>query len=615
MSSMLERIEYFAERQSRGELTAEDIAELTELCQDPDFARTFVLALADHEDWRRATRSPDNGSKFIQALLQRKSRPSPAFAAVVTAAARQRVREGPAKRAPFNRTRKSTHIAWLLSAAACVALAIVFFVMSNPGARNTVSQPAKKDHDTAAELAQIEEQRQRARRELAEVEMQRLQKQERLEEIERRRAELAEAPTANTPPNERQSALDLIEAERRKVDEELAAMRQARQKAEATIRKAEEARAKVETTPRTAEVATAPPPQPPPQPKTPEKPKVAFSGIARVEWLTGDVFIVSGSTRRKIEVGASVQKGEGLQTSIGANVRLSFLDQTILSVGGDTVISELSGNTAQDADYAKSVTLDRGSLIADVMPQPSTQPMLLRTAHADVTVIGTRFTLATRKESTWLEMYTGRVTFRNRQTGKAVQVSGGQTALMEPGKDAVVTITARFLKGINFGGEAVTVEGERWLSHKDALAEGLSLSAEPLIRKTSVPPKSLTDAALTEMLNTAVYANESNLALKQTVPNGGYELYLWLMEAQADYRRSYEIQVEGESAAQNVGEQMVVGDWLRLGPISATVTDGSLDIKLIKGRSDPQLMGLSIFQKVDGAPNPPPARVKPNPAE
>ncbi len=59
----------------------------------------------------------------------------------------------------------------------------------------------------------------------------------------------------------------------------------------------------------------------------------------------------------------------------------------------------------------KHLVLERGRLLADVARQPLYKPMIIRTAHAEVTVLGTRFRLTVEARFTHIEMLEGEVRF------------------------------------------------------------------------------------------------------------------------------------------------------------------------------------------------------------
>lgn len=79
---------------------------------------------------------------------------------------------------------------------------------------------------------------------------------------------------------------------------------------------------------------------------------------------------------------------------------------------------------------AKEVELRTGELEAEVAPQRT--PMRLRTPHAELRVLGTRFTLAVLGPSTRLDVSEGRVSLTRAADGASVEVGAGRTTSAFP---------------------------------------------------------------------------------------------------------------------------------------------------------------------------------------
>ena len=142
LTELDERIEYLAERQSRGEMDASDSVELQALCQDAATARAFVEALADWHEIREGLGMGAQPEKFTRAVLDRwKNRYSQAaFVKVVTSDVLNELeleREAAAclcdplstgketsRLAPFQHARIGSQSIWLAALAACL-LAVV----------------------------------------------------------------------------------------------------------------------------------------------------------------------------------------------------------------------------------------------------------------------------------------------------------------------------------------------------------------------------------------------------------------------------------------------------------------------------------------------------------
>ncbi|HEY9626884.1 MAG TPA: hypothetical protein V6C84_06245 [Coleofasciculaceae cyanobacterium] len=163
---------------------------------------------------------------------------------------------------------------------------------------------------------------------------------------------------------------------------------------------------------------------------------------------------------------------------------------------------------------------------------------------------------------------------------------------------AIGTIpSGEFVKGINLGGEAVTLEGQRWAAYESALADGLTVP-EANVSATQVKLNPTGNRDLRKMLNTVVYRSQ-RLEISQTLPNGRYDLYLWIMENYQTDWHSLEVLVAGQTIATGVGK-LALGNWQRYGGYPVTVNQGLLEIALITHSPDvdAHLMGISIFRPV-----------------
>jgi hypothetical protein len=152
-----------------------------------------------------------------------------------------------------------------------------------------------------------------------------------------------------------------------------------------------------------------------------------------------------------------------------------------------------------------------------------------------------------------------------------------------------------FVKGINLGGTAVTIEGNLWDSYEQALASGLTIPEATAIT-TAIVPVPYAPPPLRQMLNSAV-CNPQTLELNQTLPNGTYDIYLWVIENYKTNWHSIQVQLNGQSVATQVGK-LPLNNWARYGPYQTTITDGLLTLSLSTGTPtvDAHLMGLSMFR-------------------
>lgn len=163
------------------------------------------------------------------------------------------------------------------------------------------------------------------------------------------------------------------------------------------------------------------------------KEQIALS--PRVEQRSGDVQIAGpGVARKAVEVASQVQPGQTVETrGRESSTVLAYKDATSIVLANDTVF------TVEKASQ-KRLTLDEGSMAANVSPQPPSKPMLIRTPHAEIQVIGTRFSVETEPQRTKLSVTEGKVRIRLIQQGDGqwVEVPAGSYALAEPAKPVFV---------------------------------------------------------------------------------------------------------------------------------------------------------------------------------
>ncbi len=170
-----------------------------------------------------------------------------------------------------------------------------------------------------------------------------------------------------------------------------------------------------------------------------------------------------------------------------------------------------------------------------------------------------------------------------------------------------------FDRGINFNGNTVTIEGNSWQSMTAALANGLTVPSGYEVATTSLTPSPAADAATSSMFNSVIWKPLAPLTLAQVLPNNEYQIYVWVMENYQDNFRKFNVKMEGNVVANNIG-QLPKTNWQKYGPYTVTVSDGTLNIELINVLDSPHIEGLAIYKKSGSSPTPS-ATPTPTPAE
>jgi hypothetical protein len=157
-----------------------------------------------------------------------------------------------------------------------------------------------------------------------------------------------------------------------------------------------------------------------------------------------------------------------------------------------------------------------------------------------------------------------------------------------------------FVKGIDFSGDDAVVDSNKWLGQRQAeeAKEGLVIRNS---RKVTgfVEPKPAVDAHVKAMLTGGIAASGKDpLTVEQRLPNGEYNVYVWIMETVVANSRSFDLAI-GDETLTGIGELPING-WAKYGPLHAVVKNGLLEMVAKPRKGTPQLMGMAIFTA--GAP-------------
>lgn len=245
-------------------------------------------------------------------------------------------------------------------------------------------------------------------------------------------------------------------------------------------------------------------------------------------------------------------------------------------------------------DYVTTARTSDGTLIMSYLPSTGTNARTL-------TVDMTKLSIGT-VEAKWYNPNTGAYTsigtYGNTNTAQTFTTPGNNG---ENTNDWLLILeqpsgSGAFVRGINFNGNAVTIEGNTWMSHTNALSNGLSMTAVTNA-STSLTPSPATDSDTSAMLNKGVYSNNGFTAT-QTLTNGNYQVYIWIMENYSNNARRMNIKMEGVQVASNIAE-LPLNSWVKYGPYPVTVNDGALDVQFLKASGiEPHVMGMAVYHGV-----------------
>lgn len=199
---------------------------------------------------------------------------------------------------------------------------------------------------------------------------------------------------------------------------------------------------------------------PPPKAKPTQESRV---GVAAVEALEGEVFLLTQEGRGPLRAGQEILAGDGVGTGGGTSrAALCYPDKTRLELGRETEARDFK------AEGGKRLLVARGIAWADVKKQPQGQAMVIETPHGETRVLGTTLRIIVEGGSTRLEVIEGKVRLTRKIDGKSVEVPSGfaataasgvdlAAARMIPDSPALALLQQRGEITINFGPEGLGV--------------------------------------------------------------------------------------------------------------------------------------------------------------
>jgi hypothetical protein len=107
------------------------------------------------------------------------------------------------------------------------------------------------------------------------------------------------------------------------------------------------------------------------------------------------------------------------------------------------------------------------------------------------------------------------------------------------------------------------------------------------------------------MLESVLYdssnTNGQGFTMSQTLTNGSYNVYLWMIENNQSNSRDADVTVQGTQVATAIGS-LALGAWQKYGPYAATVSNGALSVGILRhSMGNPVCAGLEIDSAGSGS--------------
>jgi len=146
--------------------------------------------------------------------------------------------------------------------------------------------------------------------------------------------------------------------------------------------------------------------------------------LPRLGRSSAGIEVVRGEERLPAARKLHLQAGDIIETGPGQSAVVEFArERTRLELGGETRLGLLT------LEKGKHFMLHRGKLQAAVAPQPVGERLAVATPQAEASVKGTKFSLSSRWEATWLKVSKGEVDLQSKSAGLSQPVIAGQFAV------------------------------------------------------------------------------------------------------------------------------------------------------------------------------------------
>lgn len=305
------------------------------------------------------------------------------------------------------------------------------------------------------------------------------------------------------------------------------------------------------------------------------------TAVAAVLATAGDAQLSSGAT---VRIGDHIKTGQGLENTRG---------QTSVEVAGSARVvlgpaTQVQSFTALP-DGTGQVLLGKGTLDVLVSVSPGVE---VRTAHGRVTFGIGSGTVTCESDRTLVYSKSGSLTVAGADGAGVTQVPPEQRVEILAGATPRLVQPASFVRGINLGGTAVTIDRHRWLSHREALSAGFSLGAG-----TSIAPQAMFSGAGLDfdrktMLDTGLIGSGGPVQFTQLLPDGSYSLTLWLANsANLDVERMG--MTINDQSVTLAGALLKRDTWAQLGPLPIRASKGRIEVSLA-GQSNARIAGIAL---------------------
>jgi DNA-directed RNA polymerase specialized sigma24 family protein len=321
---------------------------------------------------------------------------------------------------------------------------------------------------------------------------------------------------------------------------------------------------------------------------TPTKQEVfGDPSFALIHQSEGQALIRHAGQTRPATSGESFSPGDGLELNGTGSIGALIADQVRMTVRPDTRISDIA---LQGQVLALQVT--QGRVQVDHRRGPKVTSVAIRTPQGLVTLPDASALVEVVDGVTRVQVGRGKPQIARLDGKAAVEGVAGGVVVVRAGSDPAVDGGGSFVRGIRFGEGVVTIDRNQWISLAEALGGGLTVAAGARVGQPVQISGVGMDFDTKRMLDTGLVGEGGRLSMRQTLPNGDYDLSLWVAGPADVHLDQVTLAVAGVQVP--LGPSSGKSDrWRRIGPCRIQVRSRTLELAL-GGLSNAHLAGLEL---------------------
>ncbi len=300
---------------------------------------------------------------------------------------------------------------------------------------------------------------------------------------------------------------------------------------------------------------------------------------------------IAGTLGAEIKAGMGVRSGKGTTT-----IDLSNISRLVLNP--QTEIRSFD----QAVDGTGQANIDKGTINIQSMASPGIE---IRTPQVRVNFGVARGTVAVDSDRTVVQATSGPVTVTNRDGTGTITIPAGASATALTGSTPKLIQARAFVRGINFGGNNVTIDSQKWFSHRQALTAGMHLAPGTDIASIGALSGVGLDFDKKSMLDTGLYGNRAPIEINQTMPNGEFDITLWIGNTTPTTNQALSVFIN-DKKIDLTDLYLPRSGWAQLGPITTQIANKKLQLR-VDGLGTSRLSGCLLEAPKDAGMFLPPA--------